>query len=317
MQGPRPNPPRRPKLAPGLYARWIDPLYKGRGKRRRRVRRGYYRIYADRSVRRYGWGSAYGYLLELKKNWGLSSADPIYRFNRYRDVINLDPKSPLYQCVWSDPLKHTRVQGNFDSGRVWYIVEDTNLERFYLYTRHSGPFQGGNAIMDTLALANEQLEKLRAGIQDQYSEESKSYMRLRAFVAWTAYEGTQGRGRMYHRRRRGAFTMEAGRGLVYDRNQRKYVVTLDVTDWERWALVSEAAKAARKAGRGRTPKEKKFMSQIVSSVAEYREYLRRQPPEVRKLIRKRLRDAVAEKYEALEAKRRKTLSAYRRRLRGL
>ncbi len=249
-------------------------------------------------------------MLELKKNWGLASADPIYRFNRYRDVVQLDSKSPLYQCVWSDPLNHTRIEGHFDSGRVWYIVEDTNLERFYLYTRHSGPFQGGNAIMSTLVLANQQLEKLRAGIEDQYSEDSKSYMRLRAFVAWTAYEGTQGRGRAYHRRRRGPFTMEAGRGLVYDRSRGKYVVTVDATDYERWVLVSEAAKAARREGRGR--KERKFMSQIVSSVAEYREYLRRQPPDVRTELRKRLRAAVAEKWRVIEERRRKALRARKR-----
>lgn len=298
------NPPRKPRARAGIGYRWVKGVYRRRrvkGRYRKvQIRRGYWRAYATgkKAPARAGWSSVLAFQKELAREWDLMSSDPMMKRDAAWDVIKMS--GPLSGLIWERPFKGENRNGPFTSGRVWYIVENVNEENFWLYTRHSGPFGGdrgdGQARLRTatLAGARDELRRLQEAIIREY--ESKDYMRVREFVAWTAWESPDaGTGRRYHSRRK-FLSRERGRSLINEAG--KYLIAADTTTWEINQAI-QIVKEERTGGRlGRAAARFK-------SPYEYRAWLKKQDPERRREARKLLSKLVKARWQKIEARRKR------------
>lgn len=297
------NPPRRPKARAGIGYRWVKAVYrrrKVRGKFRRvLVRRGHWRAFATgkKAPARAGWTGVMAYQKELAREWDLMSSDPMFKKDVSWDVLKV--AGPLAGLIWETPFRGDNRNGDFTSGRVWYIVENVNEENFWLYTRHSGFFggerEGGGArlIVSTLQMARQELTKLQNAIIDEY--ESKDYMRVRAFVAWTAWERAgAGTGRRYHARRR-FLSKERGRSLI--NRGGKYLLAEDTTAWE----VNQAIDIV-KGEKAKGPVSR--AARRFKSPYEFRQWLKGLPEDERRRARMLLTKLVKARWEKIEARRR-------------
>lgn len=297
------NPPRKPRGRPGIGYRWVKAVYRRRRVRGRfqrvQVRRGHWRAFATgkKAPSRAGWVGVMAYQKQLARDWDLMSSDPMYKKDPAWDVLKLN--GPLSGLIWETPFQGDNKSGDFTSGRVWYIVENVNEENFWLFTRHSGYFggerEGGGArlVVSTLQMAREELKKLQEAIIEEY--ETKDYMRVREFVAWTAWERVgAGTGRKYHKKRQ-FLSKERGRSII--NRSGRYLLAEDTTAWE----INEAidiVKGEQKAGTvGKAARRFK-------SPYEFRRWLKSLPEGERRRARTLLTKLVKARWEKIEARRR-------------
>lgn len=286
----RENPTKRPYAPTGIRLWWVRGVYKivGRGRNRRRIviRKGHWRRSFEKGKEgtRRGWRAVLAFRHDLEREWGLIAADPVFKKNALRDVVKTQGGHPLNGLVWERALTGTNRRGDYVQGRIWYIVEDTNNEEFYLYTRHSGPFGGynpstgeGRLVVGDLQSVDAELEKLRDAVRAEY--EQKEYMRLRKFIAWTAWERMIRKNRKFHARRR-FMSKEVGRSIVNISG--RYEVAEDTTAFE--ADVAIELLKGKLKGTGRRLAFK--------TPAEFRVWLKRLSVKQRRAVRRLLAQVV-------------------------
>ena len=242
------NPTKKPQVEDGYKPVWVKAQY-GLGRVWRTDSRGYSYFVKVRVVTRKAhwrtvsvsvkaqeareegksWIPAGSFERELFAAYELAGGDPVYRYHHATDVVrSLTPTAdPLHNLVWGKPFLGDDLRGNFIAMRVWYIVKDTNLERFYLYGRTASFGKTrGDSIMKaaTLGIVRQFLSRLETEIVREYDE--KDYMELVRFVAWTAYGET---GVKKGHRRRARLSKE--KGFDFDEQTLKFKRV--VTPWER------------------------------------------------------------------------------------
>ena len=212
------NPTRKPKTPTGYAARWIKGYTYARlvGKKRtvhgtyRKIFRkievpahwGFYKTVVPPSKRSAekrrakritlpAWERANVYEDRLRREYDLAGSDPIYRFNRQKDVVKTG-SGDFHGLVWDHPIT-ADVHGDFDTGRVWYIAKHETQGETYLYVRTFHSEYGFNS----LGLAVEERLKWEAAILAEY--EGKEYMAVERFVAWTVFESKKRMGKNLHR----------------------------------------------------------------------------------------------------------------------
>ena len=210
------NPTRQPKTPRGRRAAWIKPYsYRrrigfvkkihGREPVYKRIKvKGHWLLYRTakspavqaREKRRTkqitlpGWTRCRAYEDSLRRDYDLASADPLFRFNRRKDVVYRG-SGPFHNLVWDHPIK-SDVHGEFDTGRVWYIAKHDTQNETYLYVRTFKSAYGFNS----LGLGAEEKLKWEAAILGEY--EGKEYMAVERFVGWTVFASTERMGANVH-----------------------------------------------------------------------------------------------------------------------
>jgi hypothetical protein len=209
------NPTKKPKAPRGYRAAWVKPYryYRVVGRRKKihgweKIRKGIrvpghwstvktskppvVRKSEKRRVKKITlpeWERAFSYEERYRREYDLAGADPIYRFNRQRDVVKVG--GTWAGLVWDKPIK-ADVRGNYDTGRVWYIAHHDTQEENYLYVRTFQLEYG----MSSLSVAEEDKEKWEAAILGEY--EGKEYMAVERFVGWTVFDSRQRLGKNLH-----------------------------------------------------------------------------------------------------------------------
>lgn len=211
------NPPRKPKSPKGTRAVWVKGYsYRRLVGRKRTVHGTYKKIYRRvvvpsywtfvktktapavrrREVRRVkkitlsGWERAVAFEERYRREYDLASSDPLYRFNRLKDVVKIGGE--LSGLVWDHPIR-SNVSGNFDTGRIWYIAHHDTQDENYLYVRTFAP----GYVMGSLGVAGEEKAKWEAAVLAEY--EGKEYMAVERFVAWTVFDSTERMGKNLHK----------------------------------------------------------------------------------------------------------------------
>ena len=155
------------------------------------IRRGHWRYYplstkAEKAKKQNRlWIPVTAYAAELQEKFNLGGMDPLYRYHRKTDLIrSLSPVTDvLHGLIWGAAFNGDNVKGSFHSIRAWYLVKDTNLGRYYVYSRTA--MFGERQVFDTLRLCRGEIQKLMDTVGNEYDE--KDYMELVGLVAWTAY----------------------------------------------------------------------------------------------------------------------------------
>lgn len=170
------------------------------------------------------WSSVLAWERQLQEEYDLSALDPVYRYHHATDVVRVNSNAasdPLHGLVWGTPFTGDNVAGTFNAVRVWYVVRDMNLDRYYCYARsaHLGKLEES-----TLQGAKSRVEKLKGAIEEEYEE--KAYMELVRWVGWTAFGGAKLKSR--HKKFR---KVSKERGFDFD--EKKFRFYRKATRWER------------------------------------------------------------------------------------
>ena len=313
------NPTRKPKAPRGYVAAWVAGYSYLRVVGRKRTVHGTYKKIRRRVVvpghwtfakskvlpvvrkakaRRVkkitltGWERAVSYEENLRREYDLAGADPIYRFNRLKDVVKIGGDFP--GLVWDHPIR-SNVQGDFVTGRVWYIAHHDTQNEYYLYVR---TFQIGH-IVSSLALAAEERQRWEAAILAEY--EGKEYMAVERFVAWTVFDEDRAgknlhQGKAFLRKdtkekaysTRWKWALKKPKTLVSRSGERRLVtreVAREMTPWEIKKVLRD------KEGRA-------YVGLVLKKGESVKAAFKRMPVEKRRVYRRRLRNAI----EGLEAR---------------
>lgn len=302
------NPPKKPKASDGKQSVWVRPVkgfvYRGRakkGKARVRVqvilRKGHWRtvsisVKADKARARGGlWVPVSAYERELELTYELAGADPIYRYHHDTDLARTlgGIHDPLHNLIWGSAFNGQDVQGRFVAMRIWYVVRDTNLDRFYLYGRTASfGVSGSNTPLrvGSLSSVKRYVSRLEGEISEEYEE--KDYMELVRFVGWTAFGETK---IMKHHRRRARLSKEKG----FDFDPYKMKFKRVITPWE--------TRVVQKAITGRGDLPSVLTRDYRGSAKAFREALGKLSKKARRIAKRYFMLEVQRMEKALERKR--------------
>ena len=296
------NPPLKPAVLPGYKAVWVDPVF-SRDWRvdretgfsfwvRSRIRRGHWRrvviSFKAKAARDAGrlWEPVTGYMAELQEQYDLDGMDPIYRYHRETDQVrslSSPLKDSLHGLVWGRSFGSQIPTGTFQALRVWYIVKDMNLDRFYLYGRTA---QDDRLIFSTPKAALARKLSLEKAIMDEYEE--KAYMEFVRFVGWTVYGKSKALKR--HRKFR-----KLSKERAFDFNERRWSFRRVPSRWERGE--------AKKAMRGVSGFHPVLQADYGGSYSKFKLALGRLSKATRRTVYEQLAWAVAKMEKALDKKR--------------
>lgn len=231
------NPTKKPPVKSGFQAvwvgrsRWVVRVRKGRKFRLvSRERKAHWRIVPistkaqEAKIAGKLWVPVSAWERELQAEYDLSALDPLYRYHHATDsvrVLSSFKDDPLHGLVWGTPFTADNKRGTFNAVRVWYVVRDMNLDRYYLYARSA---HLGALVYDTLQGVKDRVEKLKGAIEEEYEE--KAYMELVRWVAWTAF----GKAKMENRHKK---FRKVSKERGFDFNAKKFRFFRKTTRWER------------------------------------------------------------------------------------